>query len=329
MTAPTPQTAPTTMAARPGPAMPPVLSALDPLDALRPALLPRDLAGAARDATQVTNAFTIDVEDWFHVEAFARVIDRRTWPTLPLRVEANVDRLLQLLDDRQVRATFFILGWVADRAPGMVRRIAEAGHEIANHGYGHQRVGTLDADTFRNDIASAKALLEDQSGRAVLGYRAPSFSVGLDTPWAHQAMLDTGHRYSSSVYPVRHDLYGVPDAPRFPYRTPCGLLEIPPATVRMMGTNLPAGGGGYFRLLPLPVSAWTLRRMNRVDGASAVFYCHPWEIDAEQPRVAQAPLKSRFRHYLNLERTFARLDRLLGQFRWGPMETVFADRLLG
>jgi polysaccharide deacetylase family protein (PEP-CTERM system associated) len=296
--------------------------------ALRPpALMPLDTPGGARVAAPRINAFTCDVEDWFQVEAFASVIARESWPGLPMRVEANVDRILGLLDAHRVRGTFFVLGWLAERAPGMVERIARAGHEVASHGYGHQRLGTLDAAGFRADVTRAKALLEDLCGRPVLGYRAPSFSVDQHTPWAHAVLLGAGHRYSSSVYPIRHDLYGMPHAPRFPYQAPCGLLEIPPATVRMFGTNLPAAGGGYFRLQPLALSIWALRRMNRVDHASAVFYCHPWEIDPLQPRVDHAPLKSRLRHYMNLDRTFDRLDQLLSAFSWGAMEDVFAERL--
>jgi polysaccharide deacetylase family protein (PEP-CTERM system associated) len=273
------------------------------------------------------NAFSVDVEDWFQVAAFEGSIDRNTWETLPCRVERNIDALLGLLDARGAKATFFTLGWVAERYPHMVRSIAAAGHEVASHGYGHQRAFQLTPQAFREDGRRAKSLLESQTGRAVLGYRAPSFSIGPRTPWAFDALAELGFVYSSSVYPVRHDLYGAPDAPRFAHSIRPGLLEIPPSTVRLFGRNLPASGGGFFRLLPYPVSRWCLRRVNGVDRQPSIFYCHPWEIDPHQPRVAGAPLKSRFRHYLNLSATMRRLDRLLTDLRWDRVDRVFARQL--
>lgn len=270
--------------------------------------------------SDIVNAFSIDVEDWFQVAAFAPYIRREDWDQLECRVERNVDSLLGLLDSHGVKATFFTLGWVAERYPGMVRRIVSDGHELASHGYGHHFVGELGPDRFRDDVKRAKAILEDIGGCGVNGYRAPSFSIGADTLWAHDVLLETGHTYSSSIYPIRHDLYGMPDAPRFRHRRPNGLLEVPATSVRVLERNLPASGGGFFRLLPYSVSRWSLRRVNRVDRASAVFYCHPWEIDPGQPRVERADLRSRFRHYVNQSVLLAKLDRLLGDFRWDTVQ---------
>lgn len=282
---------------------------------------------APSPAAAPANAFTVDVEDWFQVSAFEAVIDRRQWDALPCRVEPNVDRLLALLERRQARATFFTLGWIAERYPQLVRRIAAHGHEVASHGYGHLRATDQSPAQFREDLVRAKALLEDLTGTAVLGYRAPSFSIGAANLWAHDVVADTGHRYSSSIYPVAHDHYGMPSAPRFAWRSANGLLEIPPSSVRLGSRNLPASGGGYFRLLPYPVSRWGFERVNAVDAQPAIFYCHPWEVDPEQPRVRGASLKSRFRHYLNLHRTLPRIDRLLQDFRWDRMDRVFAAEI--
>lgn len=273
------------------------------------------------------NAFSIDVEDWFQVSAFAPHIAPSRWQDLPCRVERNVDLLLGLLDDAGVRATFFTLGWICERYPATVRRIVAAGHELANHGYSHQRASDQTREEFREDLAKARDLLEQTGGVRVIGYRAPSFSIGESNRWAHDVVLETGHRYSSSVYPVAHDHYGMPDAPRFVHRLPNGLVEIPPATIRWGGRNWAIGGGGWFRLLPYPVSAWGLRRINAVDRRPAVVYYHPWEFDPEQPRVAQAALRSRFRHYLNLHRTEPRIRQLLRDFHWDRVDCVFADDL--
>ena len=277
----------------------------------------------------MNNAFSIDVEDWFQVSAFAPYIERAHWDRLPCRVERNVDLLLQMLDDAEARATFFTLGWIAERYPSMVRRMAEAGHEVASHGYGHQRASEQTPQEFRADLVHAKALLEDIIGEPVLGYRAPSFSIGPGNAWAHDVVLETGHRYSSSIYPIAHDHYGVPDAPRFAHRLANGLLEIPPTTVRWGGRNWPVGGGGYFRLLPYQVSAWGLRRVNAADRQPAMVYFHPWEFDPEQPRVGHANARARFRHYLNLERTEPRIRRLLREFRWQRIDQAFADAIAG
>lgn len=274
---------------------------------------------------RIINALTIDVEDYFQVSALAPHFPRTEWEQVPCRVERNVNLILQLLDDHDARATFFVLGWVAERYPQLVRLIVAQGHEIASHGYEHERASAQPRDRFLADISLAKAVLEDIGGESVAGYRAPSFSIGKANLWAHDCIAEAGYAYSSSVYPVRHDHYGMPDAPRFPYRLESGLLEVPVTTMRWMGRNWPAGGGGYFRLLPYAVSRWQIAKVNRDDARAAMFYFHPWEIDPEQPRVSRASMKTRFRHYVNLERTEGRLRCLLRDFAWGRADRVFAD----
>ncbi len=274
-------------------------------------------------APSITNALTIDVEDYFQVSAMAPYIRRSQWDTMECRVEANVDRILALLAQHQTRATFFTLGWVAQRYPALVRRIVDQGHELASHGYGHERASDLTREAFTSDIVRAKALLEDIAGKPVQGYRAPSFSIGSSNLWAFDCLRDAGYRYSSSIYPIQHDHYGMPDAPRFAYEAVPGLMEIPVTTLRLRGRNLPSSGGGYFRLLPYAVSRWMIRRVNATDRKSAIFYFHPWEIDPGQPRVAGIDLKTRFRHYVNIGRMERRLDGLLGDFRWGRMDEIF------
>jgi len=275
----------------------------------------------------VVNALTIDVEDYFQVSAFAPHISMSQWESMPCRVEVNVDAILDLLDEAKSRATFFTLAWVAQRYPAVVRRIVERGHELASHGSCHARASDQTPRDFLDDIRSAKAALEDIGGCAVRGYRAPSFSVGPSNPWAFDCIREAGYRYSSSVYPIRHDHYGAPDAPRFAHEVRPGLLELPVATVRMANTNWPAGGGGYFRLLPYCLSRWSLQRINTVDRKPAMFYFHPWEIDPDQPRVAGAGMKTRFRHYVNLHRMRPRLARLLRDFRWDRVDRVFLPGL--
>ncbi len=273
-----------------------------------------------------TNAMTVDVEDYFQVQAFAGVIDRTVWDTIPCRVEANVDRILQQFDRVGVKATFFTLGWIATRYPSVVRRIVAAGHELASHGYGHARADGQTPDDFRADVRRARHTLQDLGGVAVTGYRAPTFSIGPGNPWAFDVLGEEGYAYSSSVYPVRHDLYGAPDAPRFPYcPTAAPLVEIPMTTVRLGGRNLPCAGGGYFRLMPYALFRTLLRRFNRAEAASAVFYFHPWEIDPGQPRVDAASRRSRFRHTVNLRAMHGRIERLLHDFAWGRMDQVFAE----
>ena len=271
----------------------------------------------------ITNALTIDVEDYFQVSAFAPYIARHDWDRRECRVERNVERILQLLADHRTQATFFTLGWVAERYPQLVRRVVDNGHELASHGYGHERASDLDRAAFTRDVTRAKGLLEDTSGHAVHGYRAPSFSIDQRNLWAFECLARTGHRYSSSIYPIRHDHYGMPDAPRFAHRVHADLLEVPATTLRVFGRNLPSSGGGYFRLLPYPVSRWMIRRVNAGDGQAAVFYFHPWEVDPGQPRIAGVDAKTRFRHYLNLHRVEHRLGRLLRDFRWGRMDHIF------
>ncbi|HEX8011829.1 MAG TPA: XrtA system polysaccharide deacetylase [Casimicrobiaceae bacterium] len=271
----------------------------------------------------MVNALTIDVEDYFHVSAFAAHIPRSEWDHRPCRIEQNVDRVLAMLDDAAVHATFFTLGWVAERYPALIRRIGEGGHELASHGFAHHRATEQKEGEFLADISLAKAVLEDVGGREVKGYRAPSFSVGPANAWAFDCIAAAGYRYSSSLYPIRHDHYGVPDAPRFAHEVGPRLLEVPIATVRLFSANWPAGGGGYFRLLPYPVSCWSLRRINAVDRRPAMFYFHPWELDPEQPRIDGVKAKTRFRHYVNLERMGPRLRRLLEDFRWDRADRVF------
>ncbi len=276
--------------------------------------------------TRVTNALTIDVEDYFQVSAFAPHIDRASWDTRECRVERNVGRILEMLAKRQTHATFFTLGWIAERYPQLIRRIAEGGHEIASHGYGHQRASELSEQSFFEDITRAKAILEDLCGVAVRGYRAPSFSIGEGNLWAFDSLLRAGYRYSSSIYPIRHDHYGMPDAPRFAHEVRPGLLEVPITTLRLFNRNLPSSGGGYFRLLPYQVSRWMLNRINAREQQSGIFYFHPWEIDVDQPRIPGISSKTRFRHYVNIPRMEKRLDRLMGDFEWGRMDHIFLHK---
>jgi polysaccharide deacetylase family protein (PEP-CTERM system associated) len=271
----------------------------------------------------IANAMTIDVEDYFQVEAFASTINRSDWESLPRRVERNTERLLQVLAESGVEATFFILGWVAERHPQLVRRVVAEGHELASHGSNHLRVDRQSPEEFRDDVGRAKRVLEDLGGVPVRGYRAPTFSIGGDSKWAHMILVEEGYSYSSSVYPVKHDLYGTPEAPRTPFSPVPGMLEIPLTSVRMLGVDVPASGGGYFRLLPYPLTRGLLHYARRVNRSPAVFYLHPWEIDPEQPRQQSAPWKSRFRHYLNLDRTESRLRRLLRNFTWTRMDRLF------
>ena len=271
----------------------------------------------------IKNALTIDVEDYFQVSALAPYIPRSEWDTRACRVERNVECILSMLDSHQTKATFFTLGWIAERYPKLVRRIVDAGHELASHGYGHQRASDLTEEAFFADIDSARKLLEDLSGQLVTGYRAPSFSIGTGNLWAFDCLERAGYLYSSSIYPIRHDHYGMPDAPRFAHQVRDGLLEVPVTTACFLNRNWPASGGGYFRLMPYVVSRWLLQHVNRQDRQSTVFYFHPWEIDPGQPRIAGINAKTRFRHYLNLHRMEDRLQRLLADFHWGRMNEIF------
>lgn len=273
--------------------------------------------------SQLTNVMTVDVEDYFQVSAFERYVGRDSWDDRECRVERNVDRILELFDSHGVKATFFTLGWVTERYPEMIRRIVGQGHELASHGWSHVRVTQQQPAEFRQDILRTKALLEDVSGQDVIGYRAASYSIGANNLWALELLQETGHRYSSSIYPIRHDLYGMPDAPRFAFSPGNDdFLEFPVTTVRLGNRNLPCGGGGWFRLVPYAGMRWAIRRVNKVDQEAAIFYFHPWEIDPEQPRQQGIDAKTKFRHYLNLERMQPRLSRLLGDFAWGRMDEV-------
>jgi polysaccharide deacetylase family protein (PEP-CTERM system associated) len=277
----------------------------------------------ATAATALTNALTIDVEDYFQVSAFAPHIDRQDWNSRECRVERNVTRILEMLSRHQVKATFFTLGWIAERYPQLIRQIAEQGHEVASHGYGHERASDQTEEAFFADIQLAKVILEDLCGIEVKGYRAPSFSIGKGNLWAFDCLEKAGYRYSSSVYPIHHDHYGMPDSPRFAYQIRPGLMEIPVTTLRVLNRNLPSSGGGYFRLLPYALSRWMLGRVNQQDGEAGIFYFHPWEIDVEQPRVAGISRKTKFRHYVNIARMEGRLEQLLGDFKWGRMDEIF------
>jgi len=281
------------------------------------------------DRQPVINGLSVDVEEWFQVGAFERTIDRDAWRTLESRVERNTDAVLALFDRAEVHATFFTLGWVAERQPALIRRIVAAGHEIASHGWDHVRVFTMTAEQFRADLRRARAAIEDAAGMRLTGYRAPSFSIDARTPWAHRVLADEGYAYSSSVAPIRHDHYGWPEAPRFAYRPLAdgGLIELPVTTAHVGSRRIAAGGGGFFRLLPYRFSRWAIAQVNRDDDRPAVFYFHPWEIDPGQPRVAEAPLRSRIRHYSRLDAMEAKLARLLGDFRWGRVDAALASEL--
>ena len=275
----------------------------------------------------IVNAMTVDVEDYFQVSAFDRVVARADWDRMESRVVVNTRRLLDLFADHDVRATFFVLAWVAERHPALVREIAGRGHEIASHGHGHRLVYELSPQQFRDDIRHTKRVLEDVSGQRVVGYRAPSYSITDRSLWALDVLVEEGYEYDSSIFPIRHDRYGMPRAPRHVHvrqqsRGP--LTELPPATVRLGSTNLPVAGGGYFRLLPYAWTRWGIARINERERQPAVFYLHPWELDVDQPRL-QAPLVSRVRHYRNLHRTEPRLRRLLREFRFGPVGELMPD----
>ena len=273
------------------------------------------------------NALSVDVEDWFQVGAFERTIDRSDWEGLTHRVERNTDAVLDLFAQAGVTATFFTLGWVAERYPALMRRIADAGHEVASHGYDHARVFTFTPEQFRADLRKSRAILEDASGQKVSGYRAPSFSIDPRTPWAHPILAEEGYAYSSSVAPIRHDHYGWPDSPRFAWKPVAGseLLELPVTTAKLGQRTLAAGGGGFFRLLPYGFSRWAIRQVNGQAQRPAIIYFHPWEIDPDQPRVAGAPLRSRVRHYTNLTVMAAKLRRLTQDFAWTRVDALVAQ----
>jgi polysaccharide deacetylase family protein (PEP-CTERM system associated) len=278
--------------------------------------------------SNVTNAMTVDVEDYFQVQAFAHRVNRAGWDGFPRRVEANVDRILAQFDRAGIHATFFTLGWIAERHPAMVRRIVAAGHELASHGWDHTRADTQEPEVFGQDVRRTRALLEDIGGVPVIGYRAATFSIGARNQWAFGVLRDAGYRYSSSINPIAHDLYGMPDAPRAPYQPDGdGFWEFPMTTVRAFGRNWPCSGGGYFRLLPRLLYRTGLSRVNAVEGRPGIFYFHPWEIDPGQPKIDGVGWKSRLRHYTNLSSMAPALDQILHRFAWDRMDRVFGEFL--
>jgi len=292
-----------------------------------PYYIPHFAAPVARGRIQ--NAMSIDVEDYFQVQAFNGQVQRADWEKYEWRFTANTNRILDILGQENIKATFFTLGWVAQRSKLLLRRMADEGHEIASHGMAHFRADEQTPEAFRRDIAEAKAILEDVSGATVTGYRAATFSIGAKNMWAFDILAEEGYRYSSSINPVAHDLYGLPDAPRAPFypRADRAIPEIPITTVRLLGRNLPFGGGGFFRLLPYALFRRGLQHVNQTDRMPCIYYMHPWEIDPGQPRIAGAPLRSRFRHYLNLSRTEPRLRQLLKDFAWDRVDHVYASLL--
>lgn len=271
------------------------------------------------------HAMTCDVEDYFQVSAFNDHVRRSDWKNFECRIPRNIDLILNRFNDSGTKATFFTLGWVAQKYPEVVRRIADAGHEIASHGMQHKRVWQQSADEFREDAGSAKKLLEDVANVQVVGYRAASWSIDARTPWAHDVLAEIGYQYSSSIYPIKHDHFGMPDAPTSPYHAAgANMLEVPASTWHAFGRNLPAAGGGYFRLYPLSLSCWLIQKISHAN-QPYVFYFHPWEIDPEQPRVSGLPFKSRFRHYINLHGFEAKLDAILDRFCWDRMDNIFLE----
>ena len=274
----------------------------------------------------IVNAMSVDVEDYFHVSVFEKTVDRSRWDSLESRVRANTARLLDLFDEHGVRGTFFILGWVAERYPELVRTIAERGHELASHGYAHRLVYDQTPEAFREDIRRAKDLIESAAALPVRGYRAPSFSITARSMWALDVLLEEGYTYDASIFPIRHDRYGIPDAPRWPHAIERGrgrIFEVPGSTVRIGSTNLPVAGGGYFRILPYAWTRWGIARVNAAERQPAIFYLHPWEIDPDQPRLPAGWL-GRFRHYRNLHLTERRLRSLMRDFSFGPLDSVLS-----
>lgn len=293
-----------------------------------PASIPTENTAAPTNS-QIVNGMSVDVEEWFQVGAFEDTISHDDWARFAPRVERNVTRILELFAAANVKATFFTLGWVAERHPALIRQIVEQGHEIASHGYDHARVFTFDRAGFAADLERARKAIEDAAGQQVTGYRAPSFSIDQRTPWAFDVMAEQGYAYSSSVAPVVHDHYGWPDAPRFAFQPLAGssLVEVPVTTAEFAGRRLAAGGGGFFRVLPYAFSTWAIRQVNGQARRPAIFYFHPWEIDPDQPRLASAPIKSKLRHYTNLGKMAGRLERLLGDFAWGRMDALAGAQL--
>ena len=269
---------------------------------------------------------TVDVEDYFHVSAFENTIDKGNWNSLELRVEKNTYRLLELFEQKQAKCTFFTLGWVAERCPNLIKAIVEQGHELASHGYSHQRATIMTPEEFRADVYKSKQVLEDAAGEEIIGYRAPSFSFNDSNTWVYEILKELGFEYSSSTYPIEHDLYGVPNWPRFIYERPEGIIEIPVPTTRKNEANTGIGGGGYFRLYPYWLSKRRIDGYLKTEKQPYSFYFHPWEIDPEQPRVEGASLKSQLRHYLNLSRMEGKIKHLLDDYEWDTMKSVYLGK---
>ena len=275
--------------------------------------------------SHIKNAMTVDVEDYFQVGAFENNIARSDWENLECRVERNIDVILQMFGEHSVKATFFTLGWIAERYPHVIRKIVDHGHELASHGMSHKRITELGPEAFAADIKASKELLEDIGGHEVKGYRAPSFSIGEKNLWALDVLPEAGYKYSSSIYPIQHDHYGMPSAPRFAFSPTKGqdFLEMPVTTVEILGRKIPCGGGGYFRILPYFISRSAMKRVNGKDEQACIFYFHPWEIDPGQPRQTQASFKSQFRHYTNLGVMEGKIRKVLKEFKWGRMDDIF------
>ena len=275
----------------------------------------------------IINAMTVDVEDYFHVSAFEKVISPSDWQTCKPTVDYNTRRILDLFAQYDTKATFFILGWVAEAFPDLIREIAKQGHEVASHGMNHRRASTQSRAELKEDISASLAVLEDLSGQKVKGYRAPSFSIGKKNEWAFELLVELGIEYSSSTYPIEHDLYGTPDWPRFLYKRPEGLIEIPVPTIRKNDKNIGIGGGGYFRLYPYFMSKKRIDTFHQQENQPYSFYFHPWEIDPKQPKVSGASFKSKVRHYINLSRMEAKIERLLKDYEWNTMASVYLQGL--
>ena len=280
---------------------------------------------------QIINAMTVDVEDYFHVSAFENTIAKADWGKTPLRVEHNTYRLLELFDKHNVKSTFFTLGWVAERCPNLIKAIVDQGHELASHGFAHQRITEMSKDDFIADVVKSKKILEQLSGTEVIGYRAPSFSINDSNTWVYEKLIELGFEYSSSTYPIQHDLYGVPSWPRFMYDRPESvngkkIIEIPIPTLCKNSVNTGIGGGGYFRLYPYWLSKRRIEKFHQQEKQPYSFYFHPWEIDPDQPRVKEAPLKSKFRHYINLSRMEGKLEKLLIEYQWNTMKSVYLGK---
>jgi len=284
----------------------------------------------------MNNVLTFDVEEYFHAEAFAAVVGPEDWPTFDSRVVDTTERLLDILDYADVRATFFVLGWVAERQPGLVQEIHARGHELACHGYSHQMISRQTPQEFAEDVKRAKKVIEDIAGTRVIGYRAPTFSVTRQTLWSLEVLMEAGYRYDSSIFPIVHDRYGIPDWPRFAHRIPisvnripivgngCAIAELPLSTVSVFGRRLPVAGGGYFRLLPYALTRLAIRHLNKVERQPAVVYLHPWEIDRQQPRLSVGRL-TQLRHSINIDETEGKLCRLLADFRFAPAAQVLSE----